>query len=78
LQSSTQFQVEGCNILHFFFWAGCLPIYTYGLRKGEVVTNLNSCDIEALILESERFVKTLSGACGILQQKQGPGLWLVL
>jgi hypothetical protein len=42
-----------------FFWAGCFPIYFYGLSTGDVVTNLNNYNIEAVIPESERIVKTL-------------------
>jgi hypothetical protein len=42
-----------------FFWAVCLPIYFYGFDTGDVVTNLNNYDIEAVIPESERIVKTL-------------------
>lgn len=42
-----------------FFWADRLSVYFYGLNTGDIVTNLNNYDIEAVISESERIVKTL-------------------
>jgi hypothetical protein len=50
-----------CDILHSFsFWADCLPIYFYRFSTGGVVTNLNNCDIGAVIPESERRIFTTS------------------